>query len=391
MDKIKNGIVMTTGLCVFFSFLTISFASYANTTVALLEKKVDDIASGMIDSHGPGCSVGVIQNENYLFKKSYGLASVEHAVELDSKTKFRMASVSKQFTAFAVLLLADDGKINLNDDIRKYLPDLYDYKETVTINSMLGHFSGMGDYDTLKELLPKPLLSAAGSPFHIGDEDYMSNNEYYTMLKSLPLHVSPNQQQRYSNFAYNLLTLLVEKVSGMSFRQFTQQRMFEPLGMHNTFFADYKREVILNRAYGYRTNDENNLEVFMTNIYVVGDGGLFTTLDDMLLWDNNFSKPKLGKDPEQLMALMNTPNGDFPDTDEKKWYYANGQYTDGRYFFHNGGWLGTSTSYVRRPDTQTSVIAMCNSSSLDVNAMTYPMFQILSDLKLWEGEDPSIY
>jgi len=382
---------MKVRLCVFLSLLTASFATYPNTNPDLLEKKIDEIASGMIDSNGPGCSVGVIQNEKYLFKKSYGLANVEHSVELNSTTKFRMASVSKQFTAFAVLLLADDGKINLNDDIRKYLPDLHDYKETVTINSMLGHFSGMGDYDTLKELLPKPLLSAAGGPFHIGDEDYLSNNEYYTMLKSLPLYTSPNQQQRYSNFAYNLLTLLVEKVSGMSFRQFTQQRMFEPLGMHDTFFADNKREVISNRAYGYRTNEEDALEVFMTNIYVVGDGGLFTTLDDMLLWDINFSNPRLGKDPKRFMAFMNTPNGDFPDTDEKKWYYANGQYTDGRYFFHNGGWLGTDTSYIRRPDTHTSVIAMCNSSSLDVNAITYPMFQILSDLKLWEGEDPSIY
>ena len=382
---------MKIGLCVFFSLLTISFASYANTTVALLENKIDDIASGMIDSNGPGCSVGVIQNEKYLFEKSYGLASVEHSVELNSKTKFRMASVSKQFTAFAVLLLADDGKINLNDDIRKYLPDLHNYKESVTINSMLGHFSGMGDYDTLKELLPKPLLSSAGGPFQLGDEDYLSNNEYYAILKSLPLQTLPNQQQRYSNFAYNLLTLLVEKVSGVSFRQFTQQRIFNPLGMHDTFFADNKREVILNRAYGYRTNKENNLEVFMTNLYVVGDGGLFTTLDDMLRWDRNFLKPKLGEDPESLMEFMNTPNGDFPDTEENKWYYANGQYTDGSYFFHNGGWLGTSTSYIRRPDTHTSVIAMCNSSSLDVNAITYPIFQILLDLKLWKGEDPSIY
>ncbi|MBT81230.1 MAG: penicillin-binding protein [Alteromonadaceae bacterium] len=372
--------------------LAVSFASHANNELQALGLKIDGIASGMISPGGPGCSVGVIQNRQFLFKKSYGMANVEHSVKLTSTSKHRMASVSKQFTAFAVLLLADDGSIALSDDIRKYLPGLHEYQHTVTINAMLGHFAGMGDYDTLKALLSEPLLSSTGNAFRLGDEDYLSNDEYYEMLKSLPLLIAPEQEQRYSNFAYNILTLLVERVSGMSFRTFTQKRIFDPLGMHDTFFADDKREVIRNRAYGYRVDEKNSRpEVFMTNLYITGDGGLFTTLDDMLLWDNHFSDPKLGKDPEGLVNLMNTPNGDFPDTEEGKWYYANGQYTDGRFFFHNGGWLGTSTSYIRRPDTKTSVVAMCNSSSLDANALSYPMFQILSDSGLWEGEDASVY
>jgi CubicO group peptidase (beta-lactamase class C family) len=365
-----------------------------NKPLDLLESEMDKIAKSNITTNGPGCSVGIIQDTKFIFKKSYGFANVEHQVPLSSSSVFRMASVSKQFTALAVLLLADDGVINLNDDIRAYLPDLHDYGVKVTINSMLGHFSGMADYDTLQKLLPKPLLSAAGGPFRLGDEDYLTNQEYYEVIKSLPLAQEPNQKQGYSNFAYYLLSVLVEKASGLSLRKFSDKHIFKPLGMHNTFFADDMREIIPNRADGYRTFNEaniNGLKRYMTNLFSVGDGGLHTTIDDMLIWDNHFYSPKLGKNPKKLMEQMNTANGPYPDVDEAKWYYANGQYTDGRYFFHNGGWMGTSTSYVRRPDTNASVIAMCNSSSLDANAFTYPTFQILTDLGLWNGIDPSIF
>lgn len=373
-----------------------SFQGIAKDSVDQLAEKMDAIAHEFIAPDGPGCAVGIVQDGSFLFRKNYGLANVEHGVPVTSSTRFRMASVSKQFTAMAVLLLADDGLINLDDDIRKYIPDLYAYPHKVTINAMLGHFAGMGDYDTLNELLPAPLRSVSGKPFRLGDEDYLSNDEYYALLKTLPLLTPPEQEQRYSNFAYNLLTLLVENVSGQTFRQFTTARMFKPLGMKSTFFADDKREVIPDRAYGYiAVKDDKTgkatLKVNMTNLYVTGDGGLFTTVDDMLLWENQFTNPVLGKHPAEFITLMNTPNGDFPDRDEQKWYYANGQYTDGRYFFHNGGWLGTSTSFIRRPDTNTSVVAMCNSNSLDANAFTYPVFQILTDSGLWHGEDPSVY
>jgi len=372
------------------------FQSNAEDALRQLEVKMDAIATAMIEPSGPGCSVGIIQQGEFIFQKHYGLANVEHSVPISASTRFRMASVSKQFTAMAVLLLADNGLINLDDDIRKYIPDLYEYQHEVTINAMLGHFAGMGDYDTLNELLSEPLHSVSGKPFRLGDEDYLSNDEYYDLLKTLPLLTAPEKEQRYSNFAYNLLTLLVENVSDQTFRAFTTARIFTPLGMKHTFFADDKREVIPHRAYGYistknETSGKAKLEVNMTNLYVTGDGGLFTTLEDMRLWNNQFSNPILGKKPAEFIALMNTPNGDFPDRDEHKWYYANGQYTDGRYYFHNGGWLGTSTSFIRRPDTNTSVVAMCNSNSLDTNALTYPVFQILADLDLWHGEDPSVF
>ncbi|KZN50818.1 serine hydrolase domain-containing protein [Pseudoalteromonas luteoviolacea] len=372
--------------------LLLSFTVMGNETqLTLLEMEIDKIAQESIPANGPGCSVGIIKNQQFLFKKSYGLANIEHQVPLSSISVFRMASVSKQFTGFSVLLLAEAGKINLDDDIRKHLPDLKDFGAKVTINSMLGHVSGMADYDTLKSLLPKPLLSSAGGPFRLGDEDYLTKDEYYDVIKSLPLEHKPDTQQAYSNFAYFLLSELVAKVSGMSMREYTTKHMFEPLGMHNTFFADDMREIVLNRAQGYRTFKDNVLKHYETNIFVVGDGGLYTTLEDMLIWDNHFYIPKLGAAPNKLMAQFNTPNSQHTYENNGITFYANGQYIEPNYTLHNGGWMGTSTSYIRRHKEQVAFICMCNSSSLDANVFTYEMPKLLTKLKIWDVIDPEIF
>ncbi len=363
------------------------YAHSQGDPLALLEKRMDAIAEQSIKPDGPGCSVGIIQNQQFIFKKSYGMANLEYQIPLNDKSVFRMASVSKQFTAFAVLLLADDGAIKLDDDIRQHLPELKDFGRKTTINAILGHFSGLGDFGDHLDTIRESSLSG----FMIGSEQLVSNAEYYSVMKDFPLVHEPDTAMAYSNHGYIILAKLVERVSGMTIREFTDTRIFEPLGMNNTFFSDSAEEVIPNRATGYRVTEEGKQRNHITLLHTVGDGGLFTTVDDMLLWDNHFYTPTLGKNPEKLMALMNTPNVNIPDSDEKKWYYANGQNTDGRYFFHNGGWVGTDTSYIRRPDTNTSVVGMCNSVSLSVNDFTYATFQILADLNLWDGEDPSVY
>lgn len=371
-----------------FGLLISSDQTFAqNKQLMLLEKRMDAIAEKSITPDGPGCSIGIIQNEQFIFKKSYGLANLEHQIPLNSQSVFRMASVSKQFTAFAVLLLADDGAIKLADDIRLHLPELKDYGRKTSINSILGHFSGLGDFDDHLSTLRDSTLSG----FIIGSEQFVSNAEYYSAIKDFPLVHEPDITMEYSNHGYIILAKLVERVSGMTIREFTQKRIFKPLGMKHTFFSDSAEEVIPNRASGYRSPEVGKQLNHLTALHTIGDGGLFSTIDDMLIWDNHFYAPKIGKDPKALIALMNKPNVNVPDSDEGKWYYANGQNTDGRYFFHNGGWVGTDTSYIRRPDTQTSVVGMCNSVSLSVNDFTYTTFEILAELKLWDGEDPSVY
>ena len=221
--------------------------------------------------------------------------------------------------------------------------------------------------------------------------NHLTKEEYYDIIKSLPLEHQPNTQQAYSNFAYFLLSELVARVSGMSMREFTTKYMFEPLGMKSTFFADDMREIVPNRAEGYRIFKEGGLKRYETNIFVVGDGGLYTTLEDMLIWDNHFYAPKLGKEPKRLMVQFNTPNIQHTAENNGISFYANGQYIEPKYTFHNGGWMGTSTSYIRRPNEKTAFVAMCNSSSLDANIFTYEAPKILTKLKIWGVTDPDIF
>ncbi|MEO0438184.1 MAG: serine hydrolase domain-containing protein [Pseudomonadota bacterium] len=332
-----------------------------------------DSLFAVIDKQSPGCNVGLIHNGKWLHKAGYGLANMELEVPLDGSQVHRMASVSKQFTAMAVLLLADEKKIDLENDIRDYLPELRDYGTKITISNMLGHTSGMGDYELIAGSYEGPraegatdLRSAAGGPFRLGNEDYLTINEFYEVVQQLPLAVPPNQELRYSNLAYFLLSMLVEKVSGLSLRQYAEQRIFKPLGMTHSFFSDNPVEIVANRASGYDRDPSGTYITSMTNLFWVGDGGLHTNLEDMLIWDQQFYEPKLGNDPATFLELMNTPNSQLRDDE---YLYANGQYVGEKFgyrsFTHSGGWLGTATYYARFPELKSSLIMMCNDASLE--------------------------
>ncbi len=324
-----------------------------------------------IKTQNPGCSVGVIKNGKLIHQAGYGLANMELNVPLDGTHVHRIASVSKQFTGFAVLLLADEGKIDLNQDIRTYLPELRDYKVPVSINAMLGHYSGMGDYDFVNTELDKDTLklkSTMAGDFRLGNEDYLTIQEFYDYVKTVPLRNQPNERFSYSNYAYFLLSMLVERVSGESLREYSDKRIFKPLGMKNTFFSDEPTEIVKNRADGYSKDKEGNYFTNMTNLFWVGDGGLHTTIEDMAKWDAYFYNPILGKEPKQLLSQFMRPNN--PDITAEGKYYANGQFItekDGlKIIHHSGGWLGTITNYERIPEKQYSSIVFCNDTSLDI-------------------------
>ncbi len=350
---------------------SVSFADEFNT-------QVDFIFSSMNNGREPGCSVGVIENGLLIHKSGYGLANLELGIELGGDNVHRMGSVSKQFTAMAVLLLWEEKKVNLEEDIRTYLPELRNYGERVTVNSMLGHFSGMADYDYItggkKGIVDGGLniRSVAGGPFRLGNEDYLTIEEFYDVVKEAGLRRPPNTQWEYSNLAYFLLSMLVEEVSGESLREYAKSRIFEPLEMTNTFFSDEPTEIVNNRASGYIPSpDGNGYVIDMTNLFWVGDGGLHTTVEDMAKWDKNFYEPKVGLDPIQLLQLFNSPNSDFDDSGH---LYANGQFITekGRRksFSHSGNWLGTSTHYARFPNEQFSTIVLCNDASLSARYLS---------------------
>ena len=354
------------------SGLLISSLANANANSDIPTKTQIDNVFAEIKPTSPGCSVGVIHDGKLIHKAGYGLANMELNVPLDGSHVHRIASVSKQFTAMAVLLLADEGKIDLNADIRNYLPELRDYKAPVTINAMLGHFSGMGDYDFVDAELDKDALklkSTMGGEFRLGNEDYLTIQEFYDYVKTMPLRNKPNQEFRYSNYAYFLLSMLVERVSGESLREYSERRIFKPLGMSNTFFSDEPTEIVKNRASGYSKNEDGNYITSMTNLFWVGDGGLHTNVEDMAKWDAYFYNPTLGKKPKALLAQFMHPNSAEITIEARK--YANGQFIgekDGvEVVYHSGGWLGTLTNYERMPEKKYASIVFCNDTSVDIS------------------------
>ena len=351
---------------------------------AALAERVDAVFAD-IGADEPGCNVGVIRDGRWVHRAGYGLANLELAVPLDGSQVHRMGSVSKQFTAMAVLLLAEEGRVDLDADIHHYLPDLPDYGAPVTVRAMLGHTSGMGDYDLIAGSYEGPradnaidLRSAAGGPFRLGNEDYLTIDEFYAVVRQVPLAQEPGAGFLYSNLAYFLLSMLVEEVSGETLRAYAERRIFAPLGMLDTFFSDDPVEVVRNRASGYKRRDDGTYVTDMTNLFWVGDGGLHTHLDDMLRWDRNFYEPVVGDDPGALLAIMNTPNSDL---DARGLRYANGQFVGDvaghQAFSHSGGWLGTSTYYGRFPALRTSLVMMCNDASLDTDALVERTLEVI--------------
>lgn len=349
-----------------------------------LNQRLDGLFSE-IQPNGPGCNVGVIHEGQLVYQKGFGLGNLELETPLDGTQLHRMGSVSKQFTAAAVLLLAEEGQIDLAADIHAYLPELPDYGAPVSVNAMLGHFSGMGDYDLIAGSYEGPmadnaidLRSAAGGPFRLGNEDYLTIDEFYDVVQRVPLAIEPETAFRYSNLAYFILSILVERVSGETLRDYAQHRLFEPLGMTHTFFSDDPVEIVRNRAYGYKLDEDGRYITDMTNLFWVGDGGLHTSLPDLLLWDRQFYAPTLGANPNAFLALMNEPNSDF---DARGARYANGQFVGEQQgvqgFWHAGGWLGTSTYYGRFPSRNTSIAMMCNDASLNTESLIERLLHIV--------------
>ncbi|MGS2721387.1 serine hydrolase domain-containing protein [Paraglaciecola aestuariivivens] len=329
----------------------------------------------------PGCSIGVYEKGQPLLNKGFGLANLELKVPMADNNVHRMGSVSKQFTAMAVRLLEEQGKISLQDDIRKHVSGLPDYGYPITINSIIAHTAGMGDYDMISlggvssEAKPAKgslnLKAVSGVPFRIGNEDYLSNAEFHALVKKLPLRHAPDKKWDYSNMGYVLLAILVEEVSGLTLREFSDKHIFKPLNMHNTFFSDDATEIVKNRAYGYMQDDDGKYVNNMTNLFWVGDGGLHTTIEDMQKWSQHFYQPKLGKDPQRFMQAFMQANNPIPVNPDKgaDTFYANGQFVkqseNGLKVSHGGGWLGARIAYSRYPKEQFMNLVMCSNVSID--------------------------
>src|ERR1700733_4108231 len=341
------------------SFLTVScapgqHAAPAGTPAA----RVDELFKKMDTTVTPGCALAVVKDHRILYERGYGMADLDHNVPITPATVFHVASMSKQFTAASIVLLAQEGNLSLDDPVRKYIPELPDFGVPITIRQLIHHTSGLRDQCDL--------LGLAGWRYSldlITDEDVLQ-----VMSRQRDLNFPPGSRHLYSNTGYTLLAQIVKRVSGQSFREFTTSHIFEPLQMNSTRFRDDHAAVIKNIAYGYQPTKDAFL-ISITNFDTVGATSLLTTVKDLALWDENFYNPRVGgpKLIQQLQERGKLNNGEQLDY---AFGLVIGTYRGLATVDHAGGDAGYRSDMIRFPDQHFTVECLCNTAAADPSQLT---------------------
>jgi CubicO group peptidase (beta-lactamase class C family) len=337
-----------------------------------LAPRVDQIFAEYGES-SPGCALGVVRDGELIYSKGYGLATLEQGVPLTRQTALDIGSIAKQFTATAILLLAQDGKLSVDDNIRKFIPEIPDYGTPITLRHLLHHTSGIRDYIAL--------LALGGINF----EDVATKEEALAAIaRQKALDFRPGDEFSYSNSGYFLLSVVVERVSGNTMREFARERIFAPLGMTSTQYLDDHTLIIPRRAASYRPRPDGGFRAETCNWEQTGDGGILTNVEDLAKWDQNFYHPKVGGPAliEQLQTTGVLNNGE-------KIPYARGlvlgEYRGLRRVSHSGGWVAFVAEMMRFPDERFSVITLCNVGTASPTGLA----QQVADLYLADRMKPA--
>ncbi|MBA2500541.1 MAG: serine hydrolase [Chitinophagaceae bacterium] len=341
-----------------FFIILITSNAFSQTLPDSITKKIDNIFKEWNTSNSPGCVVGVVKNDSLIYVKGFGMADIEHAFPITPTTIFYMASVSKQFTGYSIVLLARQGKINIDEDIHVYLPWATQFGKRITVRNLLNHTSGIRDNGALAAI--------SG----LGINGMLTHDLSLNILKrQRSLNFTPGQQYSYSNSNYILLSEIVETVSGKSFRAFVDSAIFKPLGMTHSRFQDDYTELIQNRAFSYRALDSTHYSNNYQNTYTLGDGGLFTNITDMAKWATNYYSPKAG-DSKDIIQL--TENGKL--NSGKQISYALGiesdLYKGWRVFRHSGANAGYRTNISVLPDLKMGFLVFSNVGNFSSVAKT---------------------
>lgn len=310
-----------------------------------MQKAIDPIFAEWDSTHSPGCALALIQDGEIVYSRGYGMANLEHGVPITSDTVFYIASVSKQVVAAAISTLAQNDLISLDDNVRKYFPELPRYETTITIRHLVHHTSGLRDYFELWDLAGRRV------------QDVMPKNEILAMIaRQKGLNHAPGEKFLYCNSGYILMAELVERVTGKTFREYTQDTFFEPLGMKNTLFHDNRDEIVPNRAIGHY-RDESGFKMYIANFDLVGSGGLNTSVNELYLWDQFLYN---NENNTFLNAMLS--RGMLNDGTELS--YAFGitvnDYRGLKTIGHTGSSFGYKTVHLHFPDAKSSVIIFSN-------------------------------
>jgi CubicO group peptidase (beta-lactamase class C family) len=314
-----------------------------------LAKAVDKLFERYTAPGSPGCAVGVMKEGELLFKAGYGLANVEHRIPNTPSTVFNIGSEAKQFTAMAILLLAAEGKLALDDLIRQHLPESPAFGETITVRHLVHHTSG------LRCSFP-PLLMLGGWL----EPDLVTNDDVYRLfLAQQALNFPPGEEFSYANMGYIVLARIVERASGQPFATFCRERIFQPLGMSSTCIQDSPGFIIPHRAQSYWLDDGKLFNAYLADS-VCGPTNVYTSIEDLALWDENFTSGKVGG--SGLIEQMQQP-GRLNDGTELD--YAFGLMVGHRHrgldlVEHGGGHGGYVSALIRFPDVHFSVAVLFN-------------------------------
>lgn len=356
--------IRTTFVVGLLLFTVVSKDISAQSLPASTIKKIDGLFQQWNSTASPGCTIGIVRNDSLIYSKGYGMSNLEYGVINTPETIFHMASVSKQFTAYAIVLLASQGKLSLDDDIRKYLPWFPDLKAKITIRNLLNHTSGIRDQ--------WQLLAISGTRL----DDVITQEQVIKILsKQQALNFQPGDDYAYSNSGFTLLAEIIKSVTGKSIRKFTDSAIFKPLGMNHTHFHDDYTEIEKNRAYSYEKAADGHFVNAILSYSTAGPTSLFTDIPDMSKWIMNFYSIKVGgeKTISELTRKLKLNNG-------KEQSYAEGiindTYKGHKRYWHNGADAGYRTCIAAFPDVKMGFIVFSNLGDFN----TYWMAQQLEDL-----------
>jgi CubicO group peptidase (beta-lactamase class C family) len=360
MRSVRSSIVFTV-------IVMASLATPAQSLSPEMAAKVDKVFEQWNKPDSPGCAVGVYKDGQIAYKHGYGMANLNDDVPITPATVFHVASMSKQFTAASILLLAQQGKLSLDDDVHKYIPELPDFGERITLRHLMHHTSGLRDQWAL--------LGLAGWRYSqdlITDDDVMS-----VMVHQKALNFKPGEKYMYSNTGFTLLALVVKRVSGMSLREFTTKNIFEPLGMTHTHFRDDHEEVIKHDALGYEQEGPGKpFRMDLTNFDTAGATSLHTTVEDLQLWDENFFHPRVGG-PELIRQMLQTGKLNSGKDQDYASGLVIGTYRGLPVVDHGGADAGYRSDFVRFPDQHFSTAVLCNFADTNPSEMAHQVADIV--------------
>ena len=329
--------ILSTGLVVAIFLTWCDFAAGQAYTQTELTAKVDELFEEWDTGDSPGAAIGIFKDGRIIYARGYGVANMDYAIPITPQTVLRIGSISKQFVAMCIALLAERGKLTLHDDIRTYLPEMADYGEPVTINHLLHHTSGVHEYLDLVALIGKP----EGSGYVYTPRDVLG-----LLSRQEELDFMPGERFSYSNSGYFLLAEIVSRVSGMKTSAFAKENIFDPLGMKDTRFHDDPNAIISNRGFGYSPVEDGGYRLDILRLEVIGDLGVITTVEDFLQWDRNLQHNRLGNGTQDLIETMLT-RGRLNNGEELSYALGLdvGNYRGSRTISHGGSAVGYVAQY----------------------------------------------